>query len=68
MANVVKSSWFGRNVQVLMVNGKRISGEITEVSDSYVVLNTNKGEIQVMVHAIIAIWPGNAEPSDDGAR
>ena len=64
MANVVKSAWFGRNIQVLTVNGKRISGELSEVSECYIVLTTKHGEMQIMVQAIIAIWPGTEEPPE----
>ncbi len=55
MANVVKISWFGKNVSILMVNGKTVTGELTEVADNYVVLNLGGVETQIMVHAIIAI-------------
>ena len=57
MANVVKASWFGRKLDVLLVSGKSVVGELAEVSDSYIVLNTKDGELQVMVHAIMVIRP-----------
>jgi ferredoxin-fold anticodon binding domain-containing protein len=62
MANVVKSSWFGRQVNVLLVSGKSVVGELAEVTDNYIVLNTKSGELQVMVHAIVAIRPESSEP------
>jgi sRNA-binding regulator protein Hfq len=55
MANVVKVDWFGKNVSVLMINGKTVTGELTEVTDNYVVLNVGAVQMEVMVHAIIAI-------------
>ena len=61
MANVVKSSWFGRQVSVLLVSGKSVVGELSEVSDNYIVLTTKTGELQVMVHAIVAIRPAGPE-------
>ncbi len=63
MANVVKPAWFGREINVLLVSGKSVVGELTDVADHYVVLNTKTGELQVMVHAIVAIRP--ADSSED---
>ena len=58
MADVVKTGWFGRKVTVLMVNGKSLSGELSEVTDKYIVVETKSGKpTQVMVHAIVAIRP-----------
>jgi len=59
MANVVKSAWFGRQVTVMLVTEKAVTGELIEVSEHYVVLNTKVGEKQIMVHAIIAVWPAD---------
>ena len=66
MANVVKISWFGKNVSVLMVNGKTVTGELTEVTDNYIVLNMGGVETEIMVHAIIAIRlaTGKEPPSE----
>ncbi|MFP4176022.1 MAG: hypothetical protein ACOCTQ_01960 [Planctomycetota bacterium] len=54
-AEVVKSEWFGRELSVLLTNGKTVSGELTEVSPNFIVLDRDKGEVQVMKHAIILI-------------
>ena len=61
MVNVVKSSWFGRRVKVLLVSGESVAGELTEVSDHYIVLNTEEGELQIMVHSIMTIRAAGAE-------
>ena len=55
MAQVIKTEWFGRQISVLMVNGKSVTGELSEVTDSYIVLTRGSSETQVMVHAIIAV-------------
>ena len=58
MADVVKTGWFGRKVHILLSNGKSINGEMTEVTDHYVVVEPEaKQPTQVMVHAIMAIRP-----------
>ncbi len=70
MANVVKSGWFGRNVSVLLINGKTISGEVTEVTEHYVVLTRGKVEVQVMGSAIVvasAVEKSPADQSDKGS-
>jgi len=36
---------------------KTVAGELAEVSEHYIILNTAAGERQIMVHAIVAIWP-----------
>jgi len=56
MADVVKTGWFGRKITVLMVNGKSITGELTHVSDNYIIVQNDAGvETQIMVRAIIAV-------------
>jgi sRNA-binding regulator protein Hfq len=60
MADVVKAVWFGREVTVLVSNGKAVTGELSETSQNYIVLKTPKGEIQIMVHAIIMIKPSGS--------
>jgi small nuclear ribonucleoprotein (snRNP)-like protein len=55
MAGLVKVGWFGRQVSVLMINGKSITGELTEVSEHYVVITRAASDTQVMAHAIVAI-------------
>ena len=55
MAGLVKTAWFGKQVSILMVNGKTVTGELSEVTDRYVVLTINKAETQVMDHAIVAV-------------
>ena len=62
MPDVTKPSWFGRQVTVLMSNGKSLTGELAEVSDRFIVLQPKSGvETQIMVHAIIAIRPAKGE-------
>jgi sRNA-binding regulator protein Hfq len=46
-----------------MVNGKTITGELTETSDNYIVLSRNGTEVQIMVHAIVMVVP--AAPKED---
>jgi len=55
MAQVIKIEWFGRQISVLMVNGKSVTGELSEVTDNYIVLTRGSSETQIMVHAIIAV-------------
>lgn len=63
MANVVKTSWFGNPISVLMSNGKTITGELTETTDNYIVVSRNDAEVQIMVHAIVMVVP--AAPKED---
>jgi len=55
MARVIKPEWFGKQVSVLMVNGKSVTGELSEVSDNFIVLSRGGAETQIMVHAIVAV-------------
>ncbi len=55
MAGLVKIGWFGRQISVLMVNGKSITGELTEVSEHYIVVTRGGSETQIMARAIVAI-------------
>jgi sRNA-binding regulator protein Hfq len=55
MATVIKTEWFGKQISVLMVNGKTVTGELAEVTENYLVLNVGAIQMQIMVHAIIAI-------------
>jgi len=55
MATVIKTEWFGKQISVLMVNGKTVTGELAEVTERYLVLNVGAVQMQIMVHAIIAI-------------
>jgi len=58
MADVVKRGWFGRKVHVVLMNGKSINGEMTEVTDNYIIIEPEgKKPTQVMVHAIVALRP-----------
>jgi sRNA-binding regulator protein Hfq len=57
MANVVKVSWFGTQVSCALVNGKTVTGELSEVSDNYIVLTRGDSEVQIMVHAIVMVVP-----------
>jgi sRNA-binding regulator protein Hfq len=62
MAGLVKTGWFGKQITVLMVNGKSMSGELSEVSEHYIVLTRGTSETQVMARAIVAIrLAGDAE-------
>jgi sRNA-binding regulator protein Hfq len=63
MANVVKTEWFGKQISVLMINGKSVTGELTEVTDNYIVLTVGSAQTQVMVHAIIAVRPASERDS-----
>ena len=61
----VKPTWFGRKVSALLSTGKWLTGELTEVTDNYIVLETSSGEVQVMVHALIAVRPADeGEPRE----
>ncbi len=53
--DIIKPGWFGRNVSVLLTTGKQISGELSEVGQSYLIINTNGSDVQVMVHAIALV-------------
>ncbi len=55
MAGLVKIGWFGRQINVLMVNGKAVTGELTETSEHYIVVTRGGSETQIMAHAIVAI-------------
>ncbi len=66
MAAIVKTVWFGRQLNVLLLTGKSVSGELTEVTDTYIVLDRGGTEVQVMAHAIAMIAP--AAPKEDQAQ
>jgi len=55
MAGLVKIGWFGKQISVLMVNGKSITGELTEVGEQYIVITRNGSDTQIMASAIVAI-------------
>jgi sRNA-binding regulator protein Hfq len=55
MPGIVRTAWFGKQISVLMVNGKTVSGELSEVTDRYIVLRVGNSQTQVMDHAIVAI-------------
>ena len=55
MPGIVRTEWFGRQISVLMVNGKTVTGELSEVTDQYLVLTIGNSQTQIMGHAIIAI-------------
>ena len=55
MARVIKPEWLVKQVSVLMVNGKSVTGELSEVSDNFIVLSRGGAETQIMVHAIVAV-------------
>ena len=62
MADVVKRGWFGRQVHVVLSNGKSINGEMTEVTDNYIIVEPEgKNPTQIMVHAIVALRPVSEE-------
>lgn len=54
---VLKAEWFGRKISILLVNDKTVSGEVTEVSSSYIILDTGSGQMQIMKNSIILIRP-----------
>ena len=55
MAQVIQTEWFGKQVSVLMTNGKSVTGELSIVTEHYIVLTRGGVETQIMVHAIIAV-------------
>ncbi|MHC4481273.1 MAG: hypothetical protein ACYS8K_02540 [Planctomycetota bacterium] len=55
MASSIKAEWFGKQISILLVNGKSLVGELSEVTDDYVLLTSDVGQTQVMVHAIVAV-------------
>ena len=57
MAGLVKIGWFGKQISVLMINGKSITGELSEVGEQYIVITRNGSDTQIMAHAIVAIRP-----------
>ena len=65
MARMMKAEWFGRQVTVMMVNGKSMTGTLSEVTDSYIVLTRNGTETQIMCHAIIAVRLAGGEEERD---
>ena len=63
MAQSIKSSWFGKEVAVLTVNGKTVIGSVAEATDVYLVLKDAEGdETLIMTHAIVAIKPRHGKP------
>jgi sRNA-binding regulator protein Hfq len=68
MANVIKTEWFGKQVTVLMVNGKAATGELTEVTDKYVLLGAGAGQTLIMVHAIVAVKLASAKDSQQSGE
>ena len=66
MAAIVKTVWFGKQLNVLLTTGKSVSGELTEVTDAYIILDRGGTEMQVMAHAIVMIVPATAK--DDKAQ
>jgi sRNA-binding regulator protein Hfq len=68
MANVVRSSWFGRQVSILLVNGKTVSGEVSEVTEHYVVLTRPKGDVQIMGSAIVIATAAEKNANDEANK
>lgn len=62
MPELVKPNWFGRNLSVLLNNGKTIRGSLEETGDTYIVLETQKGPVQVMSAAITLIRLADESP------
>ena len=62
MPGAVRSSWFGRELSVLLVSGKWVSGELTEVTDHYIVLSSDGGDTQIMVHAMVVVRLAGNDP------
>ena len=62
MPGVVRPDWFGRELSVLLVSGKWVSGELTEVADHYIVLNGDGGDVQIMVRAMVAVRLAGTAP------
>lgn len=55
MANIVKVEWFGRQISILLVTGKTVTGELSEITDDYLVLMRGGAESLIMAHAIVAV-------------
>ncbi len=55
MARMVKTEWFGKQITVMMVNDKSLSGTLSEVTDNYIVIERDGTETQIMCHAIVAV-------------
>ena len=68
MANVLRSDWFGRQVNVLLVNGKTISGEVSEVTEHYIVLSRPKSDVQIMGSAMVVITAAEKSASDQNGQ
>ena len=68
MATVLRSDWFGRQVSVLLVNGKTISGEVSEVTEHYVVLTRGKSDVQIMGSAIVLATASEKSASDQAGQ
>jgi len=67
MGNVLRGGWFGRQVSILLVNGKTVGGEVSEVTDHYIVLTRpGKPDVQVMGTAVVLVTA--AETSATAAR
>jgi hypothetical protein len=66
MANVIRSQWFGRSIKILLSNDKTITGELAEVTDNYLVIDRSGVPTQVMLHAIIAVWPAGEKGAAEG--
>lgn len=65
MAQVIKTEWFGKQLSILMANGKTVTGELSEVTENYIVLTRGTTETQIMVHAIIAVrLAADKEPAE----
>ena len=51
----IKTEWFGKQLSVLLSNGKSVTGELTEMTDRYIVLTRSGADTLVMVHAVVAV-------------
>jgi len=67
MPTIVKTDWFGRQISVLTVTGQTVTGELTEVSDVYIVLTRNGAETQIMAHAIVAVRLAGTKDAEGAA-
>ena len=55
MTGIIRTEWFGRQISVLLTTGKTLTGELSEVTDTYLVLDRESGQVQIMGHAVVAV-------------
>ena len=61
MAKIIKTGWFGKQISIWLSTGKKVTGELTEVADEYLVIDRDGSDLQIMAHAIVAITSVDSE-------